>query len=64
LAKVDVLPQGLEKPVPQVLERNALAMARKQNKLGEVWNEVMTKVPEGQKEVNPFEGGHDVKQGL
>jgi calcineurin-like phosphoesterase family protein len=54
LAKVDVMPKGLERPMPQLVERNALSTARDQEKLGDVWNEVMTHVPEADRQQNPF----------
>jgi hypothetical protein len=54
LAKVEVLPQGMDRPMPQVLERNALATARAQDKLSAIWDEVMTHVPEAEREPNPF----------
>jgi Calcineurin-like phosphoesterase/GTPase-associated adaptor domain len=54
LARADVLPKGLDRPVPQVLERNALAAAQSQGKLATVWDEVMKHVPEPQRERNPF----------
>jgi hypothetical protein len=55
LVKVDVLPSSPDQPIPQLLERNALAAARKQKKLGAVWNEIMRNVPESKREPNPFE---------
>lgn len=54
LAKMDVLPKGLDRPMPQVLERNALSIAREQGKLAAIWDEVMTYVPEPQREPNPY----------
>lgn len=54
LAKVDILPQGLERPMPQLVERNALSAARDRKKLAEVWNEVMAHVPEAERQENPF----------
>jgi hypothetical protein len=54
LAKADILPKGLDRPVPQVLERNALTVAKSQGKLRIVWDEVMKHVPETQREQSPF----------
>jgi len=54
LAKADVWPKGLDRPMPQVLEHNALSTARDQDKLAAIWDEVMTYVPEPQREPNPF----------
>jgi len=54
LAKVDVLPKGLERPMPQLVERGALSTARDRNKLADIWNEVMTHVPEAERQQNPF----------
>jgi hypothetical protein len=54
LAKVDVLPKGLERPMPQLVERGALSTARDRNKLADIWDEVMTHVPEAERQQNPF----------
>ncbi|WOH68866.1 metallophosphoesterase [Bradyrhizobium sp. BWA-3-5] len=54
LTKVDVLPKGLERPMPQLVERSALSTARDRNKLAEVWDEVMAYVPAAERQQNPF----------
>jgi hypothetical protein len=54
LAKLEILPQGLDKPMPQVVERSALASAKAQQKLGAVWDEVMQYVPETDRQNNPY----------
>lgn len=54
LAKVNILPKGLEKPMPQLVERSALSAAMSQNKLSAVWDEVMLHVPEPERQENPF----------
>lgn len=59
LVEVEILPQGLEKPIPQLLERDALASARQQNKLSAVWDAVMQHVPVAQRELNPFNNGEN-----
>jgi hypothetical protein len=57
LAKMDILPKGLDRPVPQLLERNALASARTEEKLAAVWDAVMEYVPGDEREQNPFREG-------
>jgi hypothetical protein len=54
LVKADVLPTSAEKPVPQTLERLAISTARKQGKLGAVWDAMLDFLPEDKRQANPF----------
>ena len=54
LVQADVLPHTADRPVPQTMERLALSTARSQGKLAEIWDSVMTFVPEDKREANPF----------
>lgn len=54
LVQADVLPNTADRPVPQTMERMALSTARSQGKLAEIWDAVMTFVPEDKRETNPF----------
>lgn len=54
LVELDILPEMIDKPVPQTMERLALDAARDQGKLHDLWSAVMEMVPEGKREANPF----------
>jgi hypothetical protein len=54
LVELDILPEMIDKPVPQTMERLALDAARDQGKLHDLWAAVMEIVPEGKREANPF----------
>jgi hypothetical protein len=54
LVQIDVLPRTASQPVPQTLERLAMETARKQGKLGKLWDAVMSYVPEDKRQSNPF----------
>jgi hypothetical protein len=54
LVQADVLPNTADRPVPQMMERLALSTARSQGKLAVIWDSVMTFVPDGKREANPF----------
>lgn len=54
LVQLDILPEGSDSPVPQVLERMALQKAIAEGKLGRLWDAVMPFVPEAAREPNPY----------
>jgi hypothetical protein len=54
LVEVDVLPGTRVQPVPQTFERMALETARKNGKLGVLWDVIMRSVPAEKRGPNPF----------
>jgi hypothetical protein len=54
LVELDILPANLNQPIPQTLERLALENASKSGKLKELWSAIMDRIPEDQRETNPF----------
>ena len=56
LVEIDVLPATRTHPVPQTFERMALETARKNGRLGALWNVVMRSVPSEKRGDNPFSG--------
>ncbi len=55
LAGLDLFPKRPDNDLPQTMERLALSIARKQGKLSELWEAVMSYVPENERLENPFE---------
>ncbi len=56
LVELDILPPNLNQPLPQTMERLALENANKEGalKLKALWDAIMVRVPEDQREANPF----------
>jgi metallophosphoesterase superfamily enzyme len=56
LVELDILPPNLNQPLPQTMERLALENANKAGKLKlkAIWDAIMARVPEDQRESNPF----------
>lgn len=56
LVELNILPPNLNQPLPQTMERLALENANKEGtfKLKELWVAIMARVPEDQREANPF----------
>lgn len=54
LVKSDVLPNVSQVPLPQAVEHMALERARKEGKLGQIWDLTMHFVPNAKREANPF----------
>lgn len=54
LSKLNALPESLDKPIPQTMERLALDGLNKSGRLRELWKEIMEYVPENKRGPNPF----------
>lgn len=54
LVELELLPERATKPLPQTIERLGLDAARSQRKLAQLWDAIMEKVPEEDRESNPF----------
>ncbi len=54
LVDLDILPELIDKPIPQTMERLALDQAKRQGMLHELWEAVMKMVPEHERATNPF----------
>lgn len=54
LFALDLIPKTLEQPLAQTMEALALEVARENNKLAELWEQIMEYVPTFEKKKNPF----------
>ena len=54
LSKLDLLPNTVDQPIPQILEQLALDAAKEQKKLIQLWDEIAQFVPKEVREPNPF----------
>ena len=54
LVEADALPPSIDRPIPQTMERTAIEEARRQGKLGIIWEAMMTILPESKRLPNPF----------
>lgn len=57
LGSLDLLPKTLTRPVQQTTERLALEAARSQHVLHRLWELIMERVPEPDRQDNPFSSG-------
>lgn len=54
LVELELLPEQVTKPLPQTLERLSLDRAQSRGSLDLLWDAIMEKVPEDNREANPF----------